>query len=496
MRTIPAIIVLFCLTGVAFAQLPPFPVPIPVQEGPFDLDTGRIEQHVVESIIPYIYSDVSATAGDAPLVLRFTMVLLTAMFDATAPYHPTAVGNYSRIANRPADEATPRNVGTAVLYASQHGLLSLLPHRADVIRSLLTRAGLDPDDRTMDPTTAVGIGNIAGIMAVRGRINDGMNQDGTEVSEVNPRPFADYTGYRPVNTPDLLLDPSRWQPDIQVQGIGLYKAQQFVTPQYALVEPYADFDPTEYSVPPPTSSDYRNFAAYKQQADEVLRISAVLDDEMKMKAELFDDKLRSLGFSTIFTSRSNGMSSTEFIQFDLVQNMATFDAGIFVWQEKRKHDAVRPFSAIRHIYGSTPVEAWGGPGQGTQTIPANRWRSYLEEADHPEYPSASACFCAAHAQAGRLWMQSDALGFPVMVPPGASRQEPGVTPAEPLTIVFPTWTDFSEDCGQSRVWAGVHFQAAVDESQRMCAVFGDRAYEYVKSLVDGTAAPRGPSLGR
>ena len=60
-------------------------------------------------------------------------------------------------------------------------------------------------------------------------------------------------------------------------------------------------------------------------------------------------------------------------------------------------------------------------------------------------------------------------------------------------MVFPTWTDFERDCGQSRVWAGVHFQAAVDESLATCGVFGDLAYDYMESLIDGTAAERGPS---
>jgi len=28
---------------------------------------------------------------------------------------------------------------------------------------------------------------------------------------------------------------------------------------------------------------------------------------------------------------------------------------------------VRPFSAIRFLYGDAPITAWGGPGQGTVT---------------------------------------------------------------------------------------------------------------------------------
>ena len=187
----------------------------------------------------------------------------------------------------------------------------------------------------------------------------------------------------------------------------------------------------------------------------------------------------------------------EFIQLDFLTNMAAFDAGIVIWKWKREYDAVRPFSAIRYIYGDQPVTAWGGPGQGTVTdLPASQWKSYLQVADHPEYPSASTCFCAAHAESARLFLGSDTLGFPVVRPAGSSRIEPGVTPAADTQLVFPTWTAFATDCGQSRVWAGVHFQSAVNESAEFCNVFGDLAYNYLNTLIDGTALERGPSIGR
>ena len=36
---------------------------------------------------------------------------------------------------------------------------------------------------------------------------------------------------------------------------------------------------------------------------------------------------------------------------ELMSNMAIFDTMIVVWKEKRRWDAVRPFSAIRYLYG-------------------------------------------------------------------------------------------------------------------------------------------------
>lgn len=177
-------------------------------------------------------------------------------------------------------------------------------------------------------------------------------------------------------------------------------------------------------------------------------------------------------------------------------NVAAFDAGITIWKEKRRHNAVRPFSAITRLYQHRQVTAWDGPGKGTIQLPANTWKSYLEEADHPEYPSASACFCAAHAQSSRRYFGTDDLNFSVDFPAGSSRVEPGITPANDTTIAYSSWSEFENDCGASRIWSGVHFQAAVDASTELCPVFGDMAYTYVNSLIEGTADLRAPSKGR
>lgn len=466
---------------------------------PFDFETGNAAvEIVIPTVAPVIFQQVSPTGGDATLVLRVTTMTTNSWYDATAPYHPTAVGVYTRLGRRPPSESVDnRDLNVAILYASYRVFLSLLPQQAPVWRAMLENAGLDPDDASTDPTTAVGLGNAGGLGVVAGRVEDGMNQLGdADGRTFNPSPYADYTGYVPRNTAYRLRNPSRWQPDVQRQGTGLYKVQQFVTPQFALVEPYAYDDPGAFRVPPP----FRSFAflrhLYREQADEVLQVSADLTEPQKLAAELFDDKIRSLGFSAVFAARSQGLSLLEFVQLDFLTNMAAFDAGIVVWQEKRRWDAVRPFSAIRWLYRDRPVTAWGGPGQGTVALPASEWRSYLEEADHPEYPSASTCFCAAHAQAARRYLGTDELAWDVPVPAGSSRIEPGITPAADAVLSFPTWTDFARDCGESRIWAGVHFRAAVEESAALCDVFGDMAAEYLDALVDGTAPERPPSRGR
>ncbi len=436
---------------------------------------------VLPKVYPIIAMDVSPSLGDATLINRINMIVALGMMDAAAPYHESAVGMYTRIPRRPPSEANDHNINTAMLHAAYQALVGLLPQRESVWRDMLHDYGLNPNDESSDQSTPVGIGNVAGRGALTGRLRDGMNQLGN---------YQDNTGYMPVNSAYVLRDPARWQPGLRLQGTGVYIVQHFVTPQLANTEPVGAFDPREYRAAPPIASDPEDWDAYKDQADAVLAVSANLSDEQKLKAELFDNKILSLGLSYVHLAREMGWSPADTVRGYFLKTAAALDGSIVTWQEKARYDAVRPFSAIRHIYGDELVTAWAGPGAGAREIPASQWRSYLPEADHPEYPSGSTCGCYAQAQALRRFSGTDELNWTVAFPAGSSRIEKGVTPAEDMSLSFSTWTDFARDCGQARVWAGVHFPAAVEASADICGGFGDLAYEYLETLLDGTAPAR------
>lgn len=455
-----------------------------------DFDHGNLPLTVVLPRLVGAIRGVSPGANDASIILRIITFVQNGWFDALAPYHPTAVGVYSRLGRRPpAESTTNRNKNIAAMYASYRVLSSLLPQNAVEWRGMMNSVGLDPADNSTDTTTPVGIGNVAGMSLIAARLHDGMNQLGDEGGvKYNRRPYSDYTGYKPVNTAYELIDAGRWQPNVNTKGGGLFQVQQFVTPQYRLTKPYSYPDPTVFHVPAPFKSDPHNVDAYKRQADEVLAASAHLTDVLKAKAELFDDKIMALGTPGVWLDLTKHFTLDQFVQERFMSHLAAFDAGIVVWQEKFRYDAVRPFTAIHHLYGDNPVTAWGGPGKGTVTdMPGNEWRSYMTTADHPEYPSASTCFCAAYAQANRRLLGTDDFGYRVLVRKGSSDVEPGITPHKTLLLTFNTFTDFENDCGMARVNGGVHFLSAVEASKDICGQFGDLAYEFVKAHIDGTA---------
>ncbi len=477
---------------------------------------------VFNVVIPYlggwIHEDVSPYFADPSVSFRYVTLILNVGYDASAPYHPTAVGVYSNIENRPvAEYADDENINVAVMHALYHLALELDSNKKDRWDEMLTRIGLDPTDRrgldldcstTQTISDPVVIGNFAGKCVIEGRQNDGFNY-GNTYSYSGTYPIIPSTvNYTPVNTATNLVDPSKWQPQLVTKHNTQF-VQQFVTPQWANTEPYAiGFNPRDIRTPSPVNSDYaNNMAGYKAQADEVINAVAGLTDEQKMIIEYFDNKAREVLFfpAVEAINPETGMPhrTADFFRLDFMLHIAQFDAGIFTWQEKAIHDAVRPITAIQTIYGDQMIRTFNG-----QMVSGNDWTSYADVGDHPEYPSATACFCAAQAAA---WKQyhggSDTIptfqhpllgpvpGFTGVLPAGSSIYEPDITPQNNVTVNFDTWSDYVDTCGESRIWAGLHFRDAVDASIEVCDDIGNLAFAYFDTLLDGTAqSPRTPAV--
>ena len=474
------------LTAAMPAGAQPMPPPLP----PYAPATGNAPvQIVIPAVLPTILGFTSPTGGDASLVLRATTLITNAWFDASAPYHPTAVGVYSRLGRRPASESLDNsNINVAVTTASYRVLNSIYPLQQVEWRDMMIDAGLDPDEDSEDLSTPVGIGNAAGRAVVEAREHDGMNQLGDEGGRThNRRPYADYTGYEPVNTAYTLKDPSRWQPALVGRDNGIQTVQSFVTPQWGITKPYSYASPEIFSLPPPRKSEWpRRKNEYRAQAAEVLAANGQLTDLDKVEAEFFQNKIFSLGFSAVFAGLSRDLSLMDFIHLDFLTNMAAFDAGIAAWSDKVAHDAVRPFSAIRFLYKGQRVRAYVH-GEGIKDdVPGEEWTSYLPVADHAEYPSGTAVFCGAHTTAARLFFNGDdSLGWSVTYLPGSLKFEAG-GPSAPVELFFPTWTDFEDRCRASRVKGGVHFVDAGLEGVKQGRQVGAVAWDFFRGHVDGT----------
>lgn len=457
------------------------------EKATFDLDHGNALTGVIYPHFQKAVRTVTPDGSDATMVADHILMTEVSWFDAIAPYHPTAVGIYSNLGRRPKSEETTRNRNIAVIYAAYTSLNHSFPQFASDFRDMMATAGLDPGDAKPNTTTPAGIGTMAAQKVIAARKHDGSNRDGDEGGrKYNRVPYADYTGWKPVNTAYELRDPSHWQPNI-VGKNGIFKIQQFVTPQYGRVTPISYKSPSQFSLTPPVNSDVHNRAAYKKQADEILSASAHLTDHDKMTAEFFNDKINALGYTTgnwVFNAYHFDIEKS--VEFVAAVDIAIFDAAIASWYFKRKYDSVRPFSAIRYLYGNKKVTAWGGPGKGTVSdITGNEWTSYLPVADHPEYPSTSAAFCLAYTSAARDFLGSDKIDISVTKAKGSSFVEPGITPAKDVTLHWSSWTQLANDCRMSRVLGGVHFRSAVINAAQYAPRIGDMANSLIQRKLKG-----------
>src|SRR5205823_4667419 len=157
---------------------------------------------------------------------RALAIVHTCMYDAWAAYDGRAVGTVYRAGlRRPPAERTLANQVEALSYASYRAAVDLFPgSRATVFDPLMAQLGYDPTDTTTDLDSPTGVGNVACTAVLSSRHHDGANQLGDEPGTppaLAGVPYADYSGYRPVNDPmdpsapfdpSTVHDPDRWQP--------------------------------------------------------------------------------------------------------------------------------------------------------------------------------------------------------------------------------------------------------------------------------------------
>ena len=116
-----------------------------------------------------------------------------------------------------------------------------------------------------------------------------------------------------------------------------------------------------------------------------------------------------------------------------LSGITVYDAAISSWQTKYHYNLVRPITYIRNVLGHTT------------------WNSLLGTPPHPEYSSAHAVLSAAAADAftylfGKNYNFTD-----------HTYDYLGMAPRS-----FNSFKAFGEDAGNSRLYAGIHYQPSID----------------------------------
>ncbi|HEY6866548.1 MAG TPA: T9SS type A sorting domain-containing protein [Candidatus Eisenbacteria bacterium] len=420
-----------------------------------------------------------------PMTARAIGVTHTCGFDAWAMYDDVAVGTrLGGALRRPPEERTAANQEKAFSYGEYRALLDLFPGQADFIRSQMAAIGYDPDDASTDPATASGIGNQCAKAVTDFRHVDGSNQLG----DLHPGRYTDYTGYVPVNTVDQIADPNHWQPLRFCDG----NTPGYVGAQWGHVVPFALTSSSEFRPGPPAR--YHE-GAYIAQIEEILRLTAHLDDQQKMIAEYWADGPKSEqppGHWTLFgefVSARDHHTFDQDVQMFFALGNAEMDAGIAVWEAKRFYDSERPITAIRFLKAGKKVLGYV-PFAGKQVIDGADWLPYQPctfiTPPFAEYPSGHSGFSAAGAEILRRFTGSDALGASVTFKAGSGRVEPGFAPSQDVTLSWATFSDAADQAGMSRRLGGIHFEQGDLDSRHLGRLVGARVWEVAQAYISGT----------
>lgn len=432
------------------------------------------------------------TRPGPPMVARMLAITHTCIYDAWAAYDRVAVGTrLGGTLRQPVDERSADNKKKAMSFAAYRALVDLFPSPSEKTKFdvVMTQLGYN----LTDTSTAAEVGNKACQAVLDFRHRDGSNQLG---DLNNSTPYSDYTGYQPVNTPDDINDPNRWQPLRLSNGQGGFVEQKFIAPHWGNVIPFALKHQNQFAPKDPNFYP-KDAAQYLKQAKQILDYSANLTDREKVIAEYWADGPSSelppghwTLFAEVVSARDHHTLDQDVKMFFAMTN-AVFDAGISVWHFKRFYDYVRPVTAVHFLYAGQQVQAWAGPGLGTRLIDGADWRPYqpLTFVTPPfaEYVSGHSTFSASAAKVLKLFTGSDRFGHSVTIPAGQSFVEPGLVPASDLTLRWRTFSDAADEAGISRRYGGIHFVDGDLQARKMGKKIGKQAWRKALTYFHGTA---------
>mmetsp|Transcript_5313 Transcript_5313/g.5920 ORF Transcript_5313/g.5920 Transcript_5313/m.5920 type:complete len:751 (+) Transcript_5313:127-2379(+) len=328
----------------------------------------------------------------------------------------------------------------------------------------------------------------------------------------NCRRYTDSTGYESGMNKNISAA-FRWQPMLEDNGRGYFTEQQFVTPHIGETAKRAILSDHDFNsrlaegVEGTYDKPWKDHKEEARNVAERLRQTAT-DDMKKAKIEFYDNKI-AVGMAILKAVAAYGPSFEQMINYAFGMSASEYDSLLVAWKEKVTHDRVRPTTWIQNKMSEEDFVTYGGPFQGVQTIKGKEFESWSRVMPHSEYISGSACICQSLADYTDDWMdrsRNELQGYEgapvfqsggsitVMVATeetgraapfvqGSSSTEPGVSPANDLTLVVDSMSMLRDQCGQSRLDGGMHFALAVEHAYPLCEGIGQLAAEYSMHLL-------------
>jgi hypothetical protein len=394
---------------------------------------------------------------------RFLGLTFVAVFDAWSRYDENAIPVYlENVSKRPRKEQTIKNKEIAISYAAYGALCEYYYSDKELFSAYMVELGFDPNNKSLDPKTPEGIGNLAAKAVIEARKGDGANQYGEEKGS-NGVPFFNYVGYEPINSADEMVDINHWQPKYFSDGNGGQFAPKCLTPFWNKVKPVGlkSGDQFRPSPPPLIGSEQ-----LKKEVEEVVTLQANLTNEQKALVEFMRDGPKSVqqaGHWLKFAqdvSRRDSHTLDQDVKMYFLNQVTAMDCFIACWDSKMFYDYARPYALVHYYYKDKTIKAWGGPGKGTVEMQGQQWKPYSPDTflcpPFPSYVSGHSTISGGCAEALKLWTGSDKFGESVELIPGAMTEPNNL--GEKVTLNFPTFTETADMAGISRVMGGYHIQ--------------------------------------
>lgn len=422
--------------------------------------------------IAYKWGEIAliATANDTEIfkprptiTSRFLGLIFTATFDAWSRYDEKAIPVYLNVERAPQNERTLENKEKAISYAAYRAMSEYFYKDEPMFADFMRELGFDPENKSLDPKTPEGIGNLAAKSVIEARKGDGSNQYGEEEGS-NGQPYFDYVGYQPVNSVDKNVDPNRWQPKYFSDGAGGQFAPECLTPFWDKVQPIALASPDQFRPGPPPMIGSKQL---EEEVQEVIELQSNLTDEQKALVEFMRDGPQSvqqaghwLSFAQEVSLRDDH-SLDEDVKMYFYNQIVAMDAFIASWDAKMYYDFARPYALVHEYYENQVIKAWGGKDKGMIEMDGAQWRPYSPETflcpPFPSYVSGHSTISGGCAEALRLWTGSDEFGSEITLVAGAMTEPEHL--GDTVVLKFPTFTETAEMAGISRVLGGYHIQA-------------------------------------
>lgn len=460
----------------------------------FDPQKGEL---IGKENLAYKWTEISltATAKDTErfnprptITSRYLGLVYIAMFDAWSRFDEKALPVYLQNVDRTSSsDQTVRNKEIAISYAAFRALSEYYYSDSLVFRKFMTDLDLDPDNKTLDPTTPEGIGNLAAKSVIDTRRSDGSNQYGN-IEGSGGTAYFDYTSYKCINTPDVCLDINRWQPKYFSDGKGGKFVPKCLTPFWHKVTPVALKKADQFRPGPPPLVGSKQL---EDEVREVVEMQANLTDEQKALVEFMRDGPSSvqqaghwLQFALNVSERDQHNLDEDIPMFLLVA-VTAMDAFIACWDAKMHYDYARPYALVHHQYRGKTIKGWGGPDKGIVEMKGEDWRPYSPETficpPFPAYVSGHSTVSAGCAEILRLYTGDDFFGEEVKLVPGKLTEFKNF--GDTVILKLPTFTETADMAGLSRVLGGYHIQADNVEGLKLGRKVGEEVWRWYQTHV-------------